>query len=61
MSALTYSQAQGLISAAFAAARAKGMTDAMYADLLRVVSTAARTNQMVNGMQVPVDKAFDLE
>lgn len=44
-----------------AAARAKGMTEAMYADLLRVVSTAARTNQMVNGMQVPVDKAFDLE
>jgi AhpD family alkylhydroperoxidase len=44
-----------------AAARAKGMTDAMYADLLRVVSTAGRTNQMVNGMQVPIDKAFDLE
>jgi AhpD family alkylhydroperoxidase len=44
-----------------AAAKAKGMTDAMYADLLRVASTAARTNQLVNGLQVPVDKAFDFE
>lgn len=44
-----------------AAAKAKGMTDAMYADLLRVASTAARTNQLVNGLQVPVDTAFDLE
>ena len=42
-----------------AAARAKGMTDAMHADLLRVVSTAARTNHLLNGMQVPVDRAFD--
>ncbi|MFO1089929.1 MAG: carboxymuconolactone decarboxylase family protein [Hyphomicrobiales bacterium] len=42
-----------------AAARAKGMTDEMYADLLRVVSTAGRTNQLVTGMQVPVDKVFD--
>jgi len=44
-----------------AAARAKGMTDAMHADLLRVVSTAARTNQLLNGLQVPVDEAFDRE
>jgi AhpD family alkylhydroperoxidase len=42
-----------------AAARAKGMTEGMYADLLRVVSTAGRTNQLLNGMQVPVDEAFD--
>jgi AhpD family alkylhydroperoxidase len=42
-----------------AAARAKGMTDEMYADLLRVVATAGRTNQLLNGMQVPVDAAFD--
>jgi AhpD family alkylhydroperoxidase len=42
-----------------AAARAKGMTDAMHADLLRVVATAARTNQMVTGLQVPVDAAFE--
>lgn len=44
-----------------AAARAKGMTDAQYADLLRVVSLAARTNQLVTGLQVPVDAAFDAE
>ena len=41
------------------AARAKGMTDAMHADLLRVVSTAGRTNQLLNGLQVPIDKVFD--
>ena len=44
-----------------AAARAKGMTDAIYADLLRVVATAGRTNQLLNGLQVPVDRAFDFE
>jgi AhpD family alkylhydroperoxidase len=44
-----------------AAARAKGMTDDMYADLLRVVSTAGRTNQLLNALQVPVDKAFEFE
>ena len=42
-----------------AAARARGMTDAMHADLLRVVATAGRTNQLLNGLQVPVDRAFD--
>jgi AhpD family alkylhydroperoxidase len=44
-----------------AAARAKGMTDAMYADLLRVVATAGRTNQMANALQVPVDAAFGFD
>lgn len=44
-----------------AAARAKGMTDAMYADLLRVVATAGRTNQLLNGLQVPVDAAFEMD
>ena len=44
-----------------ATARAKGMTDEMYADLLRVVSTAGRTNQLANGVQVPVDAAFDMK
>ena len=42
-------------------ARAKGMTDEIYADLLRVVSTAGRTNQLLNALQVPVDAAFDAE
>jgi AhpD family alkylhydroperoxidase len=44
-----------------AAARAKGMTPEMHADLLRVVATAGRTNQLLNGLQVPVDKAFDAD
>ncbi len=44
-----------------AAARAKGMTDEMYADLLRVIATAGRTNQLLNAMQVPVDPVFDME
>ena len=44
-----------------AAARAKGMTDAQYADLLRVVATAGRTNQLLNGLQVPVDDAFEMD
>lgn len=44
-----------------AAARAKGMTDAMHADLLRVVATAGRTNQLLNGLQVPVDAAFEMD
>ena len=42
-----------------AAAKAKGMTDAQHADLLRVVSLAARTNHLLNGLQVPVDAPFD--
>ena len=44
-----------------AAARAKGMTDVMYADLLRVVSTASRTNQLLNGLQIPVDDVFEAD
>jgi AhpD family alkylhydroperoxidase len=42
-----------------AAARAKGMTDAQHAELLAIVSLAARTNHLANGLQVPVDPAFD--
>jgi AhpD family alkylhydroperoxidase len=42
-----------------AAARAKGMTDAQYAELLAIVSLAARTNHLASALQVPVDAAFD--
>jgi AhpD family alkylhydroperoxidase len=42
-----------------AAARAKGMTNDEYEDLLRVVTLAARTNHLVTGLQVPVDAMFD--
>lgn len=41
-----------------AAARAKGMTDAQYMELVAVVSMAAETNRMVTSLQVPVDAAF---
>ena len=42
-----------------AAARTKGMTDAEHADLLRVISLAAKTNQLATALQVPVDPVFD--
>jgi AhpD family alkylhydroperoxidase len=42
-----------------AAARAKGMTDAQYAELVRVIALAARTNHLVTALQVPVDAVFD--
>lgn len=42
-----------------AAARAKGMTDAQYAEFLSIVSLAARTNHLLNGIQIPVDPEFD--
>lgn len=44
-----------------AAARAQGMTDAEYADLLRVVSMAGRTNHLSTALQVPADAVFDAE
>jgi len=44
-----------------AAARAKGMTDEMYADLMRVIATASKTNALLNGLQVPVDDVFEAE
>ena len=44
-----------------AAARAKGMTDAMYADLMRVIGTASKTNALLNGLQVPVDEVFEAD
>jgi AhpD family alkylhydroperoxidase len=42
-----------------AAARAQGMTDAQYAELLSIVSLAARTNHLATALQVPVDEVFD--
>lgn len=44
-----------------ASARAKGMTDAQYAELLKIVSLAAKTNHLVTAMQVPVDQVFNME
>ena len=44
---------------ATAAARARGMTPAQHAELLAIVSLAAKTNHLATGLQVPVDPVFD--
>jgi AhpD family alkylhydroperoxidase len=41
-----------------AAAKAKGMTDAQYAELLAVIGLANETNRLVIGYDVPVDPQF---
>jgi AhpD family alkylhydroperoxidase len=42
-----------------AAARAKGMTEAMHAELLAVIALAGRTNHLASALQPPVDPEFD--
>lgn len=44
-----------------AAAKAKGMTEEQHADLIRVISLAAKTNQLATALQVPVDPVFDAD
>lgn len=44
-----------------AAAKARGMTDKEHAELLRLVSTAGRTNHLLNGLKPPVDEVFDMD
>lgn len=41
-----------------ASARARGMTPQMYGELLAVIGMASQTNALANGLQVPVDEAF---
>jgi AhpD family alkylhydroperoxidase len=41
-----------------AAARKKGMSDAMFMELLAVVGLANETNRLANGLHVPVDRQF---
>lgn len=41
-----------------AGARAKGMTEAMFAELMAVVGLANETNRLANGYRVEVDAAF---
>ena len=41
-----------------AGARAKGMTDEMFAELMAVVGMANQTNSLANGFQVEVDEQF---
>ena len=44
-----------------AAARAKGLTDETHAELIKIVSLAAKTNHIANGLQIPIDDVFDLD
>ena len=41
-----------------AAARKKGMTDAMFLELIAVVGLANETNRLANGLRPPVDPQF---
>ena len=41
-----------------AAARKKGMSDAMLMELMAVVGLANQTNRLANGLRVPVDRQF---
>ena len=41
-----------------ASARAKGMSDAEYMEMLAVIGMAAETNRLVTALQVPVDERF---
>lgn len=41
-----------------AAARAKGMNDAMWHELMAVVALANATNRLANGYRIPVDERF---
>ena len=42
-----------------AAARAKGMTEEQYGELLAIIGLAGKTNQLATALQVPVDDVFD--
>ena len=44
--------------AGLASARAKGMSDEMYSELLSVIGMASHTNALATAMQVPPDDAF---
>jgi len=41
-----------------AGARKKGMTEAMFMELLAVVGLANETNRLANGLRMPVDEQF---
>jgi AhpD family alkylhydroperoxidase len=44
-----------------ASAKKLGMTSEEHAEFLRIVALAAKTNQLVNSLQVPVDEIFDAD
>ena len=52
---------QYCISSHTAAARSKGMDDAIFGELMAIVATANATNRLANGYQIPVDEQFKLQ
>ncbi len=48
------------ISSHTAAARAKGMSETMFGELMAIASTANMTNRLANGYQIPVDERFKM-
>ena len=42
-----------------AAAKKLGMTSEEHSEFLNIIALAAKTNQLVNGIQVPVDEIFN--
>ncbi|MBD2438544.1 carboxymuconolactone decarboxylase family protein [Nostoc sp. FACHB-110] len=46
------------ISSHSAAARSKGMNDAMFGELMAIIGTANMTNRLANGYKIPVDEQF---
>ena len=44
-----------------ATAKKLGMTKEEHSEFLSIVALAAKTNQLVNGLQVPVDKIFNAD
>ena len=43
-----------------AAARAKGMTDQQYAELIAIIGMANETNALSSALQIPVDNEFNV-
>jgi len=43
-----------------AAARAKGMTDAQYGELVTIIALASSTNALANALRPPVDPEFEV-
>ena len=44
-----------------ATAKKLGMTQEEHSEFLSIVALAAKTNQLVNGLQVPIDDIFDAD
>ena len=44
-----------------ATAKTLGMTQEEHSEFLNILALAAKTNQLVNGLQVPIDEIFDAD